>query len=130
MSKLALEIPNWNPSDPSSITIPQPDGLRIGPGEAIPDSSLGGIISAGLSVTFYLAGFIMFIWFTWGVFRYILAEGKKEELSKAKNHMRWAIVGFLLFMFAFFLGPFVRSIFPQVNEFYGGKQIRETTTGP
>lgn len=117
MSYLALEIPDL---DGTSHQVPNPLGPQFtGPAH----SSLGYVVTQFLEVVFVLAGFLMFIWFVWGVFRYMLAQGKKDDLGKAKDHMRWAIVGFILFMLAFFLGRFAQNLFPQVNQFYKDKTI-------
>jgi hypothetical protein len=126
MELLALDLPGL---DGQPTNIPNPPGLRFSGAEK---TSLGYIVSEFLTVIFVIAGFLMFLYFLWGVFRYIMAEGKKDELAKAKNHMRWAIVGFILFMLAFFIGPFVRSLFPQVGRFYQNNYITplERSTNP
>lgn len=51
----------------------------------------------------------MFIWAAWGVFDYIRAEGNKEALAKARKRIQWAIVGFIILLFAFMISEFIQN---------------------
>jgi len=78
---------------------------------------LGVIITQFLSVMLFIAGFLSFFWFAWGVFDYIFAGGNKESLGKARKKMTWAIVGFILFVVSFGLIQYAETIFkPQAIQ--------------
>ena len=71
MEKLALTLPGNSP-------IPQPSGLN-------PDIvDLASFITPLLNIVFYIAAFLAFYYLVWGVFQYIMAQGKKEDLAKAR----------------------------------------------
>lgn len=93
-----------------------PGGKRVSPfpylSDRLAEGSLGSIISEFMIVVMYIAGFLSFIWFAWGVFEYIFAGGGKEGLGKARKRMTWAIVGFIIFVLSFALSQYVQTIFP------------------
>lgn len=74
--------------------------------------TLGDFVTALLNVFFLIAGFLMLIWFAWGVFQYIFAGGKKEDLAKARSRMTWAIVGFLITAISFAISQYIQTIIP------------------
>ncbi len=78
-------------------------------------SSLGVLLSGLLSVVFYIAAFLAFFWLIWGAFQYILAQGKKEDLAKARNRIQWALIGLVVVFLSFVLARFASSILP-LNE--------------
>lgn len=98
MNKLALNLPGGN-------IIEKPSGLN-------PDfKDLGSFITPLLNIIFYAAVFLAFFWLAWGAFAYIMAQGKKEDLAKAKARITWALIGLFLILLAFFIAKFVSEIF-------------------
>lgn len=96
--KIALTLPGGN-------TIPNPSGLN-------PDfKDLGSLLSPLLNIVFYLAAFFAFYWLVWGAFQYILAQGKKEELAKAKARITWALVGLMVILLSYFIAKYAAEIF-------------------
>lgn len=99
-----------------SITLP---GFNTTSGVTVINSpsdkftTLGGFLSGSMEVVFYAVGFLMAGYLAWGVFRYITAEGQKESLFKARNHMRWAFVGFIVVMLAFVVAKYFQEVIPQ-----------------
>lgn len=61
-------------------------------------------------VALYAGGTLMFFWAVWGVFDYIKGEGNKEALAKARKKIQWAIVGFVILIFAFFASEFLQNV--------------------
>lgn len=74
-------------------------------------SDLATFLSGLLNLVFYIAIFFAFYWFIWGAFQYILAQGKKEELGKAKARITWALVGLVVIILAFIITRFASEIF-------------------
>ena len=98
--KLALTLPGFSPS-----AIPQPSGLN-------PDfKDLGSFITPLLNIVFYAALFLAFFWLAWGAFAYILAQGKKEDLAKARSRITWALIGLVIILLAFSIAKFISEIF-------------------
>jgi vacuolar-type H+-ATPase subunit I/STV1 len=100
MKNLALELPGIGRVQGYPFLKPELSG-----------GDIGSIISAFLSLTLLIGGFLMFIWFVWGVFEYIFAGGNKDALGKARKRMTWAIVGFLLFALSFAVSQYASTIF-------------------
>lgn len=99
MKDLALTIPGFSP-------IPNPSGFN-------PQlTNLGSLLSGVLNILFYVAVFMAFYWLIWAGFQYILSSGKKEDLGKARERIRWAIVGLVVIFAAYFIAKFVSEIFP------------------
>ncbi len=98
--KIALTLPG------TGNTIPQPSELT-----AKGFVNLASILSPLLNIVFYIAAFLAFYWLVWGAFQYILAQGKKEELAKAKARITWALVGLLFIFLAYILAKFASEIF-------------------
>ena len=103
MNKLALNVPQFG-------NIPDFPGLQTGPGRAIPDSTLGGILTGFFDIAFTLCAFLAFIWFVWGAFQYIFAGGDKEKLAKAKSRLTWAVAGLIIVALAFMISQFAAGI--------------------
>jgi hypothetical protein len=73
-------------------------------------TNLAFVISKFAEVALYVGAFLMFFWAAWGVFDYIRAEGNKEALAKARKRIQWAIAGFVILLFAYFIGDVVQQI--------------------
>lgn len=74
--------------------------------------NLGDIISPFLNIAFYAAVFLAFYFLIWGGFQYIMAQGKKEDLAKARARITWALIGLFVILMAYFIAGFVSQIFP------------------
>lgn len=98
--KLALTLPG------TGNTIPQPSGLN-------PDfKDLASFITPLINIVFYVAVFMAFIWLVWGAFSYIMAQGQKENLAKARARITWAIIGLMVVLLAYFIATFASEILP------------------
>ena len=118
--KLSLNLPGLN----GDTNIPNTPGLRFtGPEQ----TSLGFVVSEFFNLIFYVAIFLAFIWFVWGAYEYIAAQGQKEALNSAKERIRYSLVGFILLVIAFLVGNWAPTIFPFIRNFYEGAvpQIQE-----
>ncbi len=104
MKYLTLQLPGGN-------IIPQPSGLG-GPNQNFTD--LASFISPLLNIIFYLALFLAFFWLVWGAFAYLVAQGQKENLAKARARITWALIGLVVILLAFFLAKFIGEIFKDV----------------
>lgn len=114
--KLALELPGFN-------NISNPPDLRFSESAAKDSTQLGFIVGEFLALFLYIGFFLMFIWMAWGIFQYIIAQGKKEDLAKARSRIEWALWGFLVLIIAYFVGQYAPTIFPQVRDFTKIKQV-------
>ena len=93
-------------------------------------ASLGTIISEFASLALLIGGFLMFIWFVWGVFEYIFAGGNKDSLGKARKRMTWAIVGFLLFAISFAVSQYASTIFKPTSPSVPTSIMRDSGVKP
>lgn len=99
MNKLSLTIPGFS-------DVPKPSGLN-------PNiTDVGSFLSPLLSIAFFIAAFMAFYWLVWAAFQYILASGKKEELAKARERIRWTLIGLVVVFAAYFMARFASEIFP------------------
>ena len=74
--------------------------------------TLGDILSGLLNIAFYIAVFLTFYFLVWGAFQYIMAQGSKEELAKARARITWALVGLIIVFLAYFIAKFAGEILP------------------
>jgi hypothetical protein len=65
--------------------------------------TLNDVISVGFNVVLLLAGFLAFFWLVWGAFQYLLARGNKEELSRARARITWALIGLFIIFLAYLI---------------------------
>lgn len=72
---------------------------------------LADFISPLLNIAFYAAAFLAFFWLAWGAYAYIMAQGKKEGLEKARARITWALIGLIFVALAFAITKFVSEIF-------------------
>lgn len=98
-SIVALQLPVNN-------TITGPDSLK---GEF---TNLASFISPLLTIAFYIAAFLAFIYLVWGAFAYIMAQGNKENLAKARARIAYSLIGLIIVLLAFFIAQFAAEIFP------------------
>lgn len=98
MNKLALQLPGFSP-----LASPVPS-LK-------PEfTDLASFLSPILNIVFFVAVFLAFFYLVWGAFSYILAQGQKENLAKARARLSWAIIGMIVVLLAFFIAKFVSEI--------------------
>ena len=69
-------------------------------------------ISTIFKIAIFIAVFLCFYWLVWGAFQYIMAQGKKEELGKARARITWAVVGLMVVFLAYTIARFAAVIFP------------------
>lgn len=74
--------------------------------------SLGDVLSGLLNILLFIAVFLTFYWLIWGTFQYILAQGEKEKLARARERIKWAIIGLTVVFLAYFVAKFASEIFP------------------
>lgn len=98
IKQLALKLPGGNIIDSQS-----PVNTRF------PD--LASLITLALNIAFLAGGFLAFYFLVWGGLSYIMAQGKKEELAKARAKLTWAIIGFIVILLAFMIAKFIGEIF-------------------
>jgi hypothetical protein len=115
MDRIAFNVPGYKsvPTQP----------LQVGPGNGIEEASLGGVVSGFLGLIFYIALFITFFWFIWGVYEYLAAQGQKEALATARDRIKWSIIGFVVLVMAFLVGNYAMTIFPFLRPFYNGNAV-------
>lgn len=110
--QLAQSIPglqdifNCNPVNPKSncsSPIPRVGGSNF--------ATLGDLVSGLLNIVFYIAVFLAFYYLVWGALSYIMAQGKKENLAKARARITWAIIGLMITLLAFFIAKYASEIF-------------------
>ena len=75
-------------------------------------NSIGAILTGALDIVLYVAFFLAFFWLIWGAFQYMMAQGKKEDLAKAREKLKWAIIGLIVIFASFTLTKFASEIFP------------------
>lgn len=66
-------------------------------------------ISMILQIVFGFAGAIAFLIITIAGFRYVISQGKPQEVAKAKDTIIYALVGLVICMIAFSIVKFVLS---------------------
>jgi len=95
MKELALSLPGGNTIDSPVKNI----------------TDLGGFISGLLNIAFYIAAFLSFYFLVWGAFAYLMAQGEKENLAKARARITYAIIGLMVVLLSFFIAQFAGEIF-------------------
>ena len=93
-----------------ALTLPGTGNIIDSPvKDKFPD--LGSVLSGLLNIIFYVAVFLTFYYLVWGAAAYIMAQGKKEELAKARNRITWAIIGLIVVFLAYFIAKFAGESF-------------------
>ncbi len=95
-----------------ALTLPGGNTINNPPGFDPNLNNLGALISGLLNIALYLAAFMAFYWLVWGSFQYILASGNKESLAKARERIKWALIGLVVVFAAFFMAKLGGEIFP------------------
>lgn len=100
--KIALTLPGGD-------TIPNPSGLKTPSGGQFTD--LASFLSPFLNIIFYIAIFLAFYFLVWGAFQYMMAQGNKEELQKARSRITYALIGLLVVILAYLITTYAAEIF-------------------
>lgn len=98
MNKLALQLPGGN------IVSPPPDLKKD-------FVDLASLLSPVLNIIFYIAVFLTFYYLVWGALSYIMAQGQKENLAKARSRITWALVGLMVTLLSYFIAKYAAEIF-------------------
>ena len=69
-------------------------------------NTLGDILSGLLNIAFYVAVFLAFYFLVWGAFNYIMAQGKKEDLAKARDRITWSLIGLMVVLLSYSIAKF------------------------
>lgn len=117
MEKLVLDLPGFG-------NINNPPVLRFSGNE---NTTLGYVTSEFFTVLFYGGAFLMFAYMTWGIFQYLFARGEKEQLSKARHKISWAILGFIVLIASVFIAQYARSIFESDTQFRNFNKVTPIT---
>lgn len=106
--KLALSIPGFQGS------VSPPPGFNQqylqGP---LQGGGLYYLITQLSSLAIYISAVLLAVWLFWAAFEYIVAEGQKEKLHRARNRIIHALVGFAIIIVAFLANAYVRQIYEQ-----------------
>lgn len=102
MEKLALQLPGGN------IVSPPPDLKKD-------FVDLASLLSPVLNIIFYIAVFLTFYYLVWGALSYIMAQGQKENLSKARSRITWALVGLMVTLLSYFIAKYAAEIFKPIG---------------
>ena len=87
------------------------DFYKSSPNQPGKFDSLGNLLSGLLNIIFYIAVFLTFYYLVWGALSYIMAQGQKENLSKARSRITWALVGLMVTLLSFSIAKFAAEIF-------------------
>ncbi len=100
MKNIALTLPG------QSAPIPTPEGFNSN------ITDLGGLLSGLLNIAFYAAIFLAFYWLIWSSFQYIMASGNKESLAKARERIKWTLIGLAVIFAAYFIAKYASEVLP------------------
>ena len=100
IQKLVLTLPGGN-------TIDYPSNFKFTGNTG----NLGAIVSGFLSIGFMIAAFLTFYYLIWGALSYIFATGDKENLAKAREKIKWALIGLLFVAGSYTLTTYAGQIF-------------------
>lgn len=101
IQKLALKLPGSNEN------IANPPNLKFSGDTA----NLGAVLSGLMSIIFMVAAFLTFYFLIWGALSYIFAAGDKENLAKAREKIKWALIGLLFVAGSYTLTTYAGQIF-------------------
>ena len=97
--QLALKLPGENIIDNPVIN------------KDVQITNLAGLITPILNIMFYVAVFLAFYYLVWGAIQYIMAQGKKEDLAKARARITWALIGLIIIFLSFTIAKYAAEIF-------------------
>lgn len=98
--KLALSLPFFG-------QIENPPNLKFSGATG----NLASVVSDLLTIAFYVAGFLAFYYLVWGAFAYLMAQGNKENLAKARAKISFALIGLIIILMAYFIAQYAGEIF-------------------
>ena len=61
-------------------------------------NSLNEALAGIMSIAVKIGGIVAVFFFVWTGWKFIAAQGKKEDISKAKDQLMWTVVGTLLLL--------------------------------
>lgn len=102
MEKLSLTLPG------QASPIPTPLGLGS---KGIAFNNLSDFVNTAFNVIIYVCVFLAFYYLVWGAYQYILADGKKENLAKARARITWALIGLITILLAYFISRYATEAF-------------------
>ena len=102
MKYLALKLPGGEEIQPPSDLNPN-----------IVD--LGSFISGIINIVSFIAMFLTFYFLIWGAWSYIFASGEKEALGKARERIKWALIGLLVVLLSYSIARYAGEILPPVG---------------
>lgn len=101
MNKLAQAIPGLQ------------DAFKSNPAPQF--KNLGNFLSGIINIALFAAVFLAFYFLIWGAFQYIMAQGQKEGLAKARARITWALIGLLVIFMSYFIAKFAGEVLKPVR---------------
>ncbi len=98
MNKLAQTIPDLKEAFSSN--------------PALQFKTLGDVLTSLLNIGFMISAFLTFYFLLWGAWQYIFAGGEKEALAKAREKIKWALIGLLFVAGSFTMTTYAGQVFP------------------
>lgn len=72
---------------------------------------LAGFITPLLEIIMFAAAFLTFYFLVWGAMAYIMAQGNKESLAKARARITYAIIGLVVILVAYLIAGYISEVF-------------------
>jgi len=66
-------------------------------------NSLGNIVGVGLDLLVLVAIFLCLLYLIWGGFNWMMSEGDKQKLNKARQKIVYAIIGLVVVFLSFLI---------------------------
>lgn len=82
--------------------------------------SFCGLVKALLRAAIQIGIPVAVLFIVWAGFKFVLAQGKSEDLVKARKNFMWTLIGIAIFLGAWLLANVVANT---VNALGGGQQI-------
>lgn len=105
-----------NISPPQVKTSPQPGASGPGLQNPLKYGTFPQFLAAVLDVIATLALPFLVLFFVFIGFKFVLAQGKPEELTKVKQYFMWALVGALLILGASILARALEGTVEQIRQ--------------
>jgi heme/copper-type cytochrome/quinol oxidase subunit 2 len=74
---------------------------NLNQGDATGVTGINNFLTTMVSLFFLLASIALVFMVVWGAYDYIISFGEKENISKARQKITWAIVGFIILSLSF-----------------------------